>query len=109
MPEPIRKTLNATLASSGSFHSILRYHLRARIKFLNVHIFTVGTFLRFVRGPDQLIRFTPSASITQLAPDTFEEELPEDRSRLIKMRNQTVLISYDLAHNTREVSKSYYN
>ena len=67
------------------------------------------TFLRFDYGPDQLILFESVATITYLAPDTFEDELPDNRLRLIKMRNQTVLISYDLAHNTREVSKSYYD
>ena len=84
--------------------------------------------------PDQFIRFEPAIDILWLAPNTFEEELsgppygrllsrsgltepelppsvkstlPEDKSRLIKMRNQTALISYDLATNTREVSESY--
>jgi hypothetical protein len=106
MPE---QKFHATLALSGTLKRTAQFRIQARLRFTNVHIFIVGTFLRFMRGPDQLIRFAPTASLTQLAPDTFEEELPEDRSRLIKMRNQTVLVSYDLATNTREVSKSYYD
>jgi hypothetical protein len=99
--------LNATLTFSGALQRTLRHRILAQLELTNVHIFIVGTFLRFMRGPDQLIRFTPTANITQLAPDTFEEELLEDRSRLIKMRNSTALISYDLAHDVREVSASF--
>jgi hypothetical protein len=109
MPEPILNTLKASLAPSGVLQRTLQHRIRARLEFINAHIIIAGTFIRFVRGPDQLIRFAPKANIIQLAPDTFEEELPEDRSRLIKMRNQTTLISYDLAQNVREISKSYYD
>lgn len=87
----------------------LRYHLNARLGFSNVHILPIPTFLRFIRGPDQLIRSIRTPSITQLAPDTFEEGLSEDQSRLIRMRNQTVLITLDLADDRRMVSKSYYD
>jgi hypothetical protein len=106
MPE---QKLHATLAPSGSLRRALRHRILAQLEFTNIHIFIAGTFLRFVRGPDQFIRFSPEASITQLAPDTFENELLEDRSRLVKMRNQTVLINYDLAHDTRSVSESFYD
>jgi hypothetical protein len=107
MSEPIRNPIEASLSFSGIVHRTLQYRIRARFSLLDAHIIIVGTFLRFIREPDQLIRFSPTASLTQLAPDTFEEELPEDKSRLITMRNQTALISYDLATNTREVSQSY--
>jgi hypothetical protein len=106
MPE---QQFHASLAPSGTLKRTIWFRMQARLELINIHIFIAGTFLRFVRGPDQLIRFSPEATITQLAPDTFEEELPEDRSRLIKMRDQTVLVSYDLATNTREVSASYDN
>ena len=81
--------------------------------------------------PDQLVRPELTANITELSSDTFEEELPlppyaqlhpkegltepelppsikadlsDDKSKLIEMRNQTVLITYDLATNTRSIS-----
>jgi len=107
MPEPTIKPLNASLSPSGELRRTFRYRIQAQLRLLNTHIFTVGSFLRIMRGPDQLIHFEPAASITKLAPDTFESELPDTQVRLIKMRNQTALISYDLATNAREVSQSY--
>jgi hypothetical protein len=104
MPEPIRNPMSASLAPNGALSRTLVYRIRARLQFINAHIFIVW---RFMRGPDQLIRFEPSASVTLLAPDTLESDLPDNKSRLIKMRNQTALITYDLATNTRGVSKSY--
>jgi hypothetical protein len=101
--------MSASLAPNGALPRTFQYRIRAQLRFVNAHIFIVSTFLRFVRGPDQLIRFDPAASVTLLAPDTLESDLPDNRSRLIKMRNQTVLITYDLATNTRSVSKSYYD
>jgi hypothetical protein len=82
--------------------------------------------------PDRLVRFKPAANITELSPGTFREDLlsplaqlypesgltlfsiesylPNDDPTLIKMRNQTVLITYDeLSHTVLEVSKSYYD
>lgn len=64
-------------------------------------------FLRIARGPDQLIHFEPTATVTLLAPDTLESELPDTQSRMAKGYNQTVLITYDFATNTREVSQSF--
>lgn len=107
MPAPILNPLDATLSPSATLRPTLRYRIRARLEFINAHIFLTATFLRFVRGPDQLIRLEPSASIMQLAPDTIEPELPDDRARLIKMRNQVALVTYDLATNKREVREAY--
>lgn len=109
MPEPTVRPLTASLEFGGKLRSTMRVRLQAQLRLYNTHIFTVGSFLRIMRGPDQLIRFAPIATLTKLAPDTFESELPENQSRLVKMRNQTALIAYDLAHNVRLVSKSYYD
>jgi hypothetical protein len=107
MPEPILNPLDATLSPSGTLRPVLRYRIRAQLGFINAHIFILSTFLRFVQGPDQLVRFEPSPNITRLAPDTIESDLPDNKSRLIKMRNQVVLVTYDLATNTREVREAY--
>jgi hypothetical protein len=109
MPEPTIRPLSASLEFGGKVRSTVKLRIQAQLRFYNTHIFTVGSFLRIMRGPDQLIRFAPIATLTKLAPDTFESELPGNQSRLIKTRNQTALISYDLAHNVRTVSKSYYD
>jgi hypothetical protein len=109
MPEPTIRPLTASLEFGGKVRSTVKLRIQAQLRFYNTHIFTVRSFLRIMRGPDQLILFEPHPTLIQLAPDTFESELPDTRARLIKMRNQTALISYDLAHDTREVSKSYYD
>src|SRR5665811_1234626 len=91
--------LNATLSSSGILQRNVQRRIHASMKFVNIHIFR-ATFLRLMRGPDQLTRYihTPSltltafkaqsivpdqlmhpeppANITELSSDTFEEELP---------------------------------
>jgi hypothetical protein len=153
----MEQKLNATLAFSGALKRTIRCRIQAQLKFLNIHIF-VTILLRLVYGPDQLtrhihtpsltlipfkaqpivpdqlVRLEPSANITELSSDTFEEELPSppyarlypkagltkpelpssinpnlpnDESTILKMRNQTVLITYDLATNTREVRGSF--
>lgn len=101
--------LSASLSPSASMKRNLVFRLRARLTLFNTHMVVAGRFLRIMRGPDQLIRSEPDATLTLLAPDTIESELPDNRTRLVQIRNQTALVSYDLAHNVREVSKSYYD
>lgn len=108
MPESIRNPLNATLMMRGQEQYTLQFHLRAQIYFY-IHLPIRGIFLRIIHGFDQFIRFAPVATLIKLAPDTFEPELLENTTRFIGLYNQTALISYDLAHDLRTVSKSYYS
>lgn len=153
---PVLQPLSASLSLDGETRITFICFIRAQLRITNTHMYTIGSFLRMARGPDQLIRHTPmatlirpapksepsvpdqltrsfsEANVTKLAPDTFESKLPsqmlrftfvatlvrpmleklkanllDDHFQLIHMRNQTVLVTYDLAHNTRAVSESF--
>lgn len=105
----IVQSFNATLSPNGFTNRNSQHSLRAKLSIFNTHIYATGTLLRIDRGPDQLIRSDPATFILKLAPDTFATELPDNQMHIIKLRNQTALISYDLANNVRAISKSYYD
>lgn len=107
---PIVQPISASLALGGNTRITFICFIRARLRITNTHMYIIGSFLRIMRAFDQLIRPFVEANIIKLAPDTFESNLPNrDYFQLIHMRNQTALVTYDLAHNTRTVSESYYD
>ena len=95
----MEQKLTASISFSSTLRRTIQHRIRANMKFVNIHIFR-ATFLRLIHGPDQLTQHIhtssltltafkaqtivpdqlvhpePSANITELSSDTFEEELP---------------------------------